>query len=66
MDRGGSVFTRVSRFLEESECLGTLVQVEHAASPDAFRDIEPEDFLGPHERPGPEFFKRMREHFEEE
>lgn len=40
---GGSVFTQVSRFLDEGDILGRLVKFESASSTQGLDDIDPED-----------------------
>ncbi|MBI3008084.1 MAG: ATP-dependent helicase [Candidatus Omnitrophica bacterium] len=60
-DGGGSVFTAVSRFLEEGGILNKFLAFERADY-NKFRDISPEDTGGRH-RPDKEFLDMMKEYY---
>ncbi|MDD5255904.1 MAG: hypothetical protein PHR11_07645, partial [Candidatus Omnitrophica bacterium] len=61
-DGAGSVFTRVSRFLDEGNILGKFVETESAGAED-FPDISLEEILGDHPRQDQDFLDTMREYF---
>jgi hypothetical protein len=65
MDGGGHVFTQVSRFLEQGNILGKLVEIESAGDRDDFSDIDVEDIIGKSLPGDREFFGKMREYFED-
>ncbi len=65
MDGGGHVFTQVSRFLEQGNILGKLVEIESAGDRDDFSDIDVEDIIGKSLPGDREFFGKMRECFED-
>ena len=61
-DGAGSVFTRVSRFLDEGNILGKLVETESAGDGD-FPDISLEEIIGEHPAQDQDFLDTMREYF---
>jgi DNA helicase-2/ATP-dependent DNA helicase PcrA len=59
---GGSVFTQVSRFLEEGGILDRFTDIETADSDD-FEDAEVEDIIGVRPKPDKEFLEMMKEYY---
>ena len=62
---GGSVFTQVSRFLEQGGLLNKFVDVQSAGDPGGWDDVELEDIIGEKKQGNKEFFKAMEEYFRE-
>ncbi|MDD5119774.1 MAG: ATP-dependent helicase [Candidatus Omnitrophica bacterium] len=65
MDGGGSVFTQVSRFLEDGGLLKKFVDVQ-SAGVDEFADAELEDIIGEKRTRNKAFFETMEEYFRDE
>jgi len=65
MDGGGSVFTQVSRFLEQGGLLNKFVDVQAAGDSDGWDDVELEDIIGEKKQRNKEFFETMEEYFRE-
>ncbi len=65
MDTGGSVFTQVSRFLEQGRVLEKFVEVESADPSAAWDDLGPEDVIGEKYRANRELFEAMEDYFKE-
>ena len=65
MDGGGSVFTQVSRFLEQGGLLNKFVDVQAAGDADGWDDVELEDIIGEKKKRNREFFEAMEEYFRE-
>ncbi|MDD5128058.1 MAG: ATP-dependent helicase [Candidatus Omnitrophica bacterium] len=65
MDGGGSVFTQVSRFLEQGGLLNKFVDVQGAGNADVWDDVEIEDIIGEKRQRNKEFFETMEEYFRE-
>jgi len=63
MDGGGSVFTQVSRFLEQGGLLNKFVDVQGAGNAGGWDDIELEDIIGEKRQRNKEFFETMEEYF---
>ncbi|MFA5200580.1 MAG: ATP-dependent helicase [Candidatus Omnitrophota bacterium] len=61
VDGGGSVFTQVSRFLEEGGLLKKFVEVQGVG--DEFEELELEDIIGEKRNPNKEFFENLEEYF---
>jgi DNA helicase-2/ATP-dependent DNA helicase PcrA len=66
MDNGGSVFTQVSRFLEQGNLLGELIAVQSAGGPDEPEDLELEDIIGEKSNRHQAFFETLEEYFRNE
>jgi len=66
MDGGGSVFTQVSRFLEQGNLLREFVNVQSSGSWDELTDLELEDIIGEKRSRNKEFFETMEEYFRNE
>jgi DNA helicase-2/ATP-dependent DNA helicase PcrA len=66
MDGGGSVFTQVSRFLEQGNLLREFVDVQCAAEPDELDALELEDIIGEKRNKNKEFFETLEEYFRNE
>ncbi|MDD5618593.1 MAG: 3'-5' exonuclease, partial [Candidatus Omnitrophica bacterium] len=62
MDSGGSVFTQVSRFLEEGGLLNRLIEVQGIGQEDS-EDLELEDIIGKKEGRNQALFEAMEEYF---
>ncbi|MFA6357427.1 MAG: ATP-dependent helicase [Candidatus Omnitrophota bacterium] len=65
MDAGGSIFTQVSRFLEQGGLLKKFVDVQSAGM-DELDDIELEDIVGEKRNKNKAFFETIEEHFRDE
>lgn len=65
MNDGGSVFTQVSRFLEQGGLLNKFVDVQGAGDPGGWDDVELEDIIGEKKQRNKEFFETMEEYFRE-
>jgi DNA helicase-2/ATP-dependent DNA helicase PcrA len=65
MDGGGSVFTQVSRFLEQGGLLGKFVDVQSAGA-DELDGVELEDIIGEKRSRNKAFFETIEEYFREE
>jgi len=65
MDGGGSVFTQVSRFLEQGGLLNKFVDVQGAGDTHEWDDVELEDIIGEKRQRNKEFFETMEEYFRE-
>ena len=65
MDGGGSVFTQVSRFLEQGGLLNKFVDVQGVGDSDAWDGVELEDIIGEKRQRNKEFFETMEEYFRE-
>jgi len=61
VDGGGSVFTQVSRFLEEGGLLKKFVEVQGVG--DEFEELELEDIIGEKRNTNKEFFENLEEYF---
>ena len=61
-DGAGSVFTTVSRFLEEGDILNRLVESESAGR-DSFEDISLEEIIGEKPQPDEEFLQMLKEYY---
>ncbi|MDD5465631.1 MAG: ATP-dependent helicase [Candidatus Omnitrophica bacterium] len=66
MDGGGSVFTQVSRFLEQGNLLNKFVDVQSAGSPDELDDLGLEDILGEKSKRNKVFFESIEDYFRDE
>jgi DNA helicase-2/ATP-dependent DNA helicase PcrA len=66
MDGGGSVFTRVSRFLEEPKLLGKFVEVQGSGVADEWDLLGLEDILGERSCRDKEFLETLDEYFRED
>jgi len=66
MDGGGSVFTRVSRFLEQGNLLDKFVDVQSAGSSDEPDDLGLEDIIGEKNNRNKVFFESIEEYFRDE
>ena len=65
-DGGGSVFTQVSRFLEQGGLLGKFIDVQNSGVLDELDDLELEDITGEKRNKNKEFFETMEEYFRNE
>ncbi len=65
MDGGGSVFTQVSRFLEQGGLLNKFVDVQGSGDANEWDDVELEDIIGEKRQRNKEFFESMEEYFRE-
>ena len=63
MDGGGSVFTQVSRFLEQGGLLSKFVDVQTAGDSGGWDDVELEDIIGEKKQRNKESFETMEEYF---
>jgi len=66
MDGGGSVFTQVSRFLEQGGLLQKFVDVQSAGDSDELDDIGLEDIIGEKRNRNKAFFESIEEYFRDE
>jgi len=66
MDAGGSVFTQVSRFLEQGGLLQKFVDVQSAGESDELDDIGLEDIIGEKRNRNKAFFESIEEYFRDE
>ena len=66
MDGGGSVFTQVSRFLEQGNLMQEFVDVQSAPVADELDDLDLEDIIGEKRNKSKEFFETMEEYFRNE
>ncbi|MCX5694352.1 MAG: ATP-dependent helicase [Candidatus Omnitrophica bacterium] len=66
MDGGGSVFTQVSRFLEQGGLLEKFVDVQSSGALEELEDLELEDIIGEKRNKSKEFFETMEEYFRSE
>ena len=64
-DAAGSVFTTVSRFLEEGDILSRLVDTENACA-DNLDDVSLEDIIGERPQPDKAFLEMMKEFYRNE
>ena len=65
MDDGGSVFTQVSRFLDQGDLLNKFVEIEAAGDIDDY-DIGLEDVIERPSKKNREFFESLEDYFREE
>ena len=65
MDGSGSVFTQVSRFLEQGGLLKKFVDVQSAGA-DELEDVELEDIIGEKRTRNKAFFETIEEYFRDE
>jgi len=65
MDGGGSVFTQVSRFLDQGDLLNKFTQIETAGQIDDFEDAL-EDNIEGHTSRNREFFETLEEYFRDQ
>jgi len=65
IDGGGSVFTQVSRFLEQGGLLNKFVDVQAAGDSGGWDEVELEDIIGEKKQRDKELFKTMEEYFRE-
>jgi len=63
MDEGGSIFTQVSRFLEEGNILDKFVDIQSAGGLPGLDDIELDDIIGQSRRQDNDFLKDMKDYF---
>jgi DNA helicase-2/ATP-dependent DNA helicase PcrA len=61
-DGAHSVFTTVSRFLDEGNIMGKFVEAESAGAED-FEDISLEEIIGKHPLPDQDFLDTMKDYF---
>ena len=61
-DGAGSVFTTVSRFLDEGDIMGKFVETKSAGVED-FEDISFEEVIGNRPRPDQDFLDTMKDYF---
>lgn len=66
MDGGGSVFTQVSRFLEQGGLLEQFVDVQSAGSTEQLEELELEDIIGEKSSKQKAFFETLEEYFRNE
>ncbi|MFH0917941.1 MAG: ATP-dependent helicase [Candidatus Omnitrophota bacterium] len=66
LEGGGSVFTQVSRFLEQGNLLQKFVDVQSAGVLAEPEDLELEDIIGEKRNKNKEFFETMEEYFRSE
>jgi len=67
MEKGaGSVFTQVSRFLDQGNLLDKFMDVQNAGNTDELDDIELEDIMGEKRIKNKEFFESIDEYFRNE
>ena len=66
MDGGGSVFTQVSRFLEQGGLLKKFVDMQSTGNTDELDDIELEDIIGEKSIRNKAFFENLEEYFRDE
>ena len=66
MDGGGSVFTQVSRFLEQGNLLDKFVDVQSAGPTDELDDVGLEDIIGENKNRNKAFFETIEEYFRDE
>ncbi len=66
MDGGGSVFTQVSRFLEQGNLLNKFVDVQSSGSSDELDDIGLEDIIGEKRSRNKAFFETIEEYFRDQ
>lgn len=66
MDGGGSVFTQVSRFLEQGNLLDKFVDVQSAGIPDELDNIGIEDIIGEKSNRNKAFFESIEDYFRDE
>lgn len=64
-DAAGSVFTTVSRFLDEGDILSKLVDTENACS-DNLDDVSLEDIIGQRRQPDKAFLETLKEFYRHE
>jgi len=65
MDGGGSVFTQVSRFLDQGGLINKFVDVQGVGDSGEWDDVELEDIIGEKTKRNKEFFETMEEYFRE-
>ena len=66
VDGGGTVFTQVSRFLEQGNLLQEFVDVQSAGALDELEDLELEDIIGEERTKNKIFLETMEEYFRNE
>ncbi len=66
MDGGGSVFTQVSRFLEQGNLLDKFVDVQSTGGSDELDNIGLEDIIGEKRNRNKAFFESIEEYFRDE
>jgi len=66
MDGGGSVFTQVSRFLEQGNLLDKFVDVQSAGDADELDDLGLEDIIGEKSSRNKAFFESIEGYFRDE
>jgi len=66
MDSGGSVFTQVSRFLEQGGLLHKFVDVQGSGGLEEAGDVELEDILGERKPRNKALFESLEEYFRDE
>ena len=66
VDGGGSVFTQVSRFLEQGNLLQEFVDVQSAGKTKELDDLELEDIIGAKNNKNKAFFETLEEYFRNE
>ena len=64
LDKSGSIFTQVSRFLEEGKVLDKFIEVQKLDSTDALDDLELEDIIGEKSPRNKAFFESLEKYFE--
>jgi DNA helicase-2/ATP-dependent DNA helicase PcrA len=65
MDGAGSVFTQVSRFLEQGGVLEKFVDVQGSGDSDGWDDVEMEEIIGEKRQRNKDFFESIEEYFRE-
>ncbi|MDD5108336.1 MAG: ATP-dependent helicase [Candidatus Omnitrophica bacterium] len=63
MDNGGSVFTQVSRFLEQGNLLNKFVDVQSSGGSNELDDIDIEDIIGEKRSGNKAFFEHIEDYF---
>ena len=66
MDAGGSVFTQVSRFLEQGNLMREFMDVQNSGVLDELDSLELEDIIGEKRNKNKAFFETMEEYFRNE
>ncbi|MDD5115532.1 MAG: ATP-dependent helicase [Candidatus Omnitrophica bacterium] len=65
MDGGGSVFTQVSRFLEDGGLINKFVDIQTPGGMNGLDDVDIDDILGEKRQRNREFFESIEEYFRE-
>lgn len=65
MDGTGSIFTQVSRFLEQGNLLKKFLDVQSAPGADELENVELEDIIGEKRNKNKAFFESIEEYFRE-